>query len=108
MYLLDRVSMGVRIRERREELNITKCRLADMLGNTLKFIGDVESGSRGVSLKNLILLSQILEVSTDYLLFGNCSKASNQVFSNIIESCPQSKREALAEIISKIVDSYNE
>lgn len=49
MYLLDRVSMGVRIRERREELNITKCRLADMLGNTPKFIGDVESGSRGVS-----------------------------------------------------------
>ena len=39
MYLLDRVSMGVRIRERREELNITKCRLADMLGNTPKFIG---------------------------------------------------------------------
>lgn len=108
MHTLDLLSFGVRIRERREELFISKKGLAEKLGITSKLMDDIESGSRGVSLKNLVLLSQILEVSTDYLLFGDCSKVSDQIFSNIIENCPQSKREVLAEIIGKIVDSYSE
>lgn len=108
MHTLDLLLFGARIRERREELFISKKELADELGITSKFMDDIESGSRGVSLKNLVLLSQILEISTDYLLFGNGSKASKQVFNNIIENCPQAKLEALAEIIGKIIESYNE
>ncbi len=108
MHTLDLLSFGVRVRARREELLISKKALAEELGITSKFMDDIESGSRGVSLKNLVLLSQILKVSTDYLLFGNGSKTNNQVFSNIIENCPLSKRDSLAEIMSKIVDSYSE
>lgn len=108
MQRLDRVAMGARIRARRDEINLSKDDLADILGVTSKFIGDIESGARGVSIGNLMLLSQSLNVSTDYLLFGNCPKVSGQVFSHIIQNCPQSKQEALAEIISKIINSYNE
>ena len=108
MHTLDLLSFGSRIRKRREELLISKKELAEKLGITSKFMDDIESGARGVSLKNLVLLSQILEISTDYLLFGNGSKASKQVFNNILESCPQAKLEVLAEIIGKIIESYDE
>lgn len=108
MHTLDRLAVGVRIREQREKLFISKKELAERLNITLRFLDEVESGSRGVSLNKLMMLSQILEVSTDYLLFGSSEKASNQVFNHIIESCPPSKREALAVIMKKIVDSYNE
>lgn len=108
MHTLDLLSFGSRIRKRREELLISKKELAEKLGITSKFMDDIESGARGVSLKNLVLLSQILEISTDYLLFGNGSKASKQVFNNILESCPQAKLEVLAEIIGKNIESYDE
>lgn len=70
MYTLDRVLLGTRIRKRREELLISKKDLAEMLEITPKFLDDVESGARGVSLNKLMLLSQILNVSTDFLLLG--------------------------------------
>lgn len=108
MHTLDRMAVGVRVREQRVKLFMSKKELAERLNITLKFLDDVESGARGVSLDKLMLLSQILEVSTDYLLFGTGEKASDQVFSRIIENCPFSKREALAAIMRKIVDSYNE
>ena len=103
MHTLDRLAVGVRIREQREKLFMSKKDLAEKLNISL-----VEGGSRGVSLNKLMMLAQILEVSTDYLLFGSGEKSSEQVFSHIIENCPPSKREALAVIMKKIVDSYNE
>ena len=108
MHTLDRIAVGVRVREQREQFPMSKKELAEHLNITLKFLDDVESGARGVSLNKLMILAQILEVSTDYLLFGTDEKASDQVFSHIIEDCPSSKRDALATIMRKIVDSYNE
>lgn len=106
MYTLDRVLLGTRIRKRREELLISKKDLAEMLEIPPKFLDDVESGARGVSLNKLMLLSQILNVSTDFLLFGNEQIVSDQVFSHIIENCPNNKRKALASILQKIIESY--
>mgnify|MGYP005860446475 CR=1 FL=1 len=106
MHTLDRVLLGTRIRKRREELLISKKDFAEMLGITPKFLDDVESGARGVSLRNLMFISQILKISTDYLLFGNGQTVSDQVFAHIIENCPTAKREALAVILQKIIDSY--
>lgn len=85
---------------------ISKKDFAEMLEITPKFLDDVESGARGVSLNNLMLISQLLKISTDYLLFGNGQNASDQVFFHIIDSCPTDKREALAIILQKIVESY--
>lgn len=106
MHTLDRVLLGARIRKRREELLISKKDLAEMLEITPKFLDDVESGARGVSLSNLMHISQILNISTDYLLFGNVEYISEQVFAHIIEKCPVEKREALTVIMQKIIDSY--
>lgn len=70
MHTSNLLLFGARIRNRREELHISKKALAEELGVTSKFMDDIESGLRGVSLKNLVLLSQILVVSIDYLFLG--------------------------------------
>ena len=44
--------------------------LAEQLGVTAKFIGDIEYGEKGVSMKNLYRLKQILGVGADFLLEG--------------------------------------
>ena len=68
---LNRVEMGERIRISRENMRLSQEMLADCLCITPKFLRDIESGTKGLSLKNFTLLMQILNVSSDYLLLGH-------------------------------------
>lgn len=106
MKTIDSKSMGERIRHRREELNISREQLAELLDVSPKFIADIECGIRGVSLKRLVLLSTNLLISTDYILFGD-SPSSNHIFLKLINTCPDTKKLQLINIIKQIIDSYN-
>lgn len=68
---LNLLEMGERIRKHRELLGMTREQLAEKLDVSPKFIGDIEYGAKGMSLKRFCTLSQLLGVSTDYLLLGN-------------------------------------
>ena len=67
---LDQIEMGRRIRKQREFLDFTREDLAGYLGVSSKFIADIEYGEKGISIRKLYMLSQILEVSADYILAG--------------------------------------
>lgn len=67
---LDKKEIGARIRVRRESLGMTREDLGRMLDVTGKFVADIEYGEKGVSIKTLYKLKQILGVSTDYILDG--------------------------------------
>ncbi len=67
---IDKKEMGARIRARREALHMTREELGKHLSVTGKFISDIEYGDKGVSLKTLYKLKQILGVSTDFILEG--------------------------------------
>ena len=68
---INKKEMGARIRARREALHISRDELGKLLGVTGKFISDIEYGDKGISLKNLYKLKQILNVSTDFILEGD-------------------------------------
>ena len=105
METFDLKGMGERIRTRREELNISREQLAEQLDVSSKFISDIEYGIRGVSLKRLVLLSSSLLISVDYTLFGSL-EPSEYVFTDLIRTCPDSKKLPLLNIIKQIIDSY--
>lgn len=63
-------SLANKIVNLREERNITQSELARRLGLDKSSMSKVESGSRKVSTDELKKISEIFEVSTDYLL-GN-------------------------------------
>lgn len=66
-----KVEMGERIRKRRESLGMTREYLSEQLDITPKFLGDIEYGAKGMSLKVFSRLVQVLNVSADYLLAGD-------------------------------------
>lgn len=105
MQLLDSKGMGERIRKRREDLNISREKLAEELEVSTKFISDVEYGVRGVSLKRLMRLSVVLLVSTDYILFGNPMPSAHG-FLQLFDACPDNKKDHLLKIVKQIIDSY--
>lgn len=63
-------AMGRRIRVIRESKNLTREELAEKMDISPTFISDVEYGNKGISIKNLYLLSQLLGVTAEYLLGG--------------------------------------
>lgn len=63
-------SLANKIVNLREEVNITQSELARRLGLDKSSMSKIESGSRKVSTDELKRISEIFEVSTDYLL-GN-------------------------------------
>jgi transcriptional regulator with XRE-family HTH domain len=64
------MSVGQRIKSRRNELNITMTQLASMTGLTAGFISQVENEKVSVSLDSLTKIAQALEVSPINLM-GN-------------------------------------
>ena len=67
---LDGVVIGQRIREVRKNKGIKSVDLAVQLNLSADQYCRIESGKTTCSLKNLYLISQYLQVSTDYILFG--------------------------------------
>ncbi len=66
----DQKALGERIRAERKKNKLTIERLCELLEVSPSFIGLVERGTSGISLEKLCKLSEILHVSTDYLLKG--------------------------------------
>lgn len=68
---LNMIEIGARIRARRENLCITRRELAVRASLSEKTIAEIEYGTRGVSIKTLFKLKQILGISADYILEGS-------------------------------------
>lgn len=67
---LDQIKIGQRIREKREFMKMTREDLASKLGISVRFLSDIEYGNKGFSVQNLYNLSQVLEISMDFILTG--------------------------------------
>jgi len=62
--------VGKRIKERRKAEKITREKFAVMIGVSGKFIYEIETGGRGMSVLILHRISKTLDVSVDWLLNG--------------------------------------
>ena len=65
-----RVEMGIRMKEQRKRLHLTQELMAEKLNISIKHYGSVERGLAGLSLENLVEVSDILGVGLDYLVKG--------------------------------------
>ena len=61
---------ALRLRQIRKERGITQARAAQKLGIGYDSLGRVERGVRGYSLELLICMSELYNVSMDYLVLG--------------------------------------
>ena len=64
------MSIGKRIRKRRQELKLTQEDLASALGLTPQHISGIEQDKRNPSLSSLAKLAEELGITVDYLVTG--------------------------------------
>ena len=64
------LSVGERVRQRRQELRWSQDLLAQKAGISKSFLSDLETGKRSIGADTLLDLGRALEVSLDYLMTG--------------------------------------
>ena len=64
--------MGKYLRSARNRANLTQEQLAEMIGVSTSYYANIESGRKGMHPETLKKLSEILRVSVDSIIFGDC------------------------------------
>jgi len=67
--VINNKDLGNRIRRIRKEKYLTQFTLAEEVGVSPNFLGDVERGVKSPSLETMVCIANVLDVSLDYLLF---------------------------------------
>ena len=70
---MDKLTMGDRIKEVRRKQKLTQEQLAERLGVSVEFVGQIERGIKLPSMQVFIKLVEALNVSADYLLRDSVS-----------------------------------
>lgn len=71
------INVGNRIRERRQELNLTQTDIHRECGIASGALSQIENGSRTPSVMTFYALSQVLKCSMDWLLTGVSTDSEN-------------------------------
>lgn len=94
--------MGLRIKQRRRELNMTQEQLAEKMDVSIQMISNLELGKKAVRPENLVKVCEILNVSADYILRGRrVVEEKSDVFQNFI-NIPEKIRKPLEKFIASI------
>lgn len=70
MSVYHKKEVGQRIRSLREEKGWTRSNLAEQLDISDRYSSSIELGQKGLSIKTLSRVSEILDATTDYILTG--------------------------------------
>ena len=63
--------IGARISKRRKLIGLTQEQLAEKMDVSIQMISNLERGIKAIKIDNLVKLSRILNVTTDYILTGH-------------------------------------
>ena len=97
--------IGKRIRKQREYLGYTREVFAEKLDITPKFCSDIELGVKGMSVNTLCRIAEELNLSCDYILYGDVPDGSDPQTLALIKECPSDKAPYLRDIIKAFVMS---
>ena len=92
--------MGIRISERRKELNLTQEKLAEKMGVSLQTISCIELGKKAIRPENLANLCLHLDVSADYILYG---KRNEKLMSELVSKLSELSSEEYSIIENLVV-----
>lgn len=93
-------AMGERLRNQRKQQHLTQEQLAECLNISIKHYSEAERGLTGLSVENLIKVSEVLGISLDYLLKGiSVDYPIPGRILEIYQKCPESKKRYLVEIL---------
>lgn len=104
---LDFKTIGLKIKERRQELGITQEQIANSLDVNPSHISNIECGRANPSLTALVRIANVLECSVDYFISGeytykidkNKEKALDDKIMHKVKYCDIDKKKRILKMI---------
>lgn len=93
--MVDLVEIGKRIQGRRKQMGLTQEQLADKMDVSIQMVSNLERGNKAIRIENLIKLSEILNISTDYILTGKETTEDMQALTVQMASLSQKERKMM-------------
>lgn len=103
----DLQGIGKRIQSRRKQLGYTQEQLADLMNVSIQMVSNLERGNKAIRIDNLIHLSYILNISTDYILTGKqTSHDTNRLAERICQLTDKEQKmiEAMVEYCLSVAE----
>ena len=99
--------IGKRIQLRRKQLGYTQDQLASMMDVSIQMISNLERGNKAIRIDNLINLSQILKISTDYILTGKNAGYNSASLSEKISLLSSKSRDIIEQCVDYCLNPYD-
>lgn len=101
---IDYVKIGNRIRIERENFDMTREKLSEILNISPYFLGQIERGERKMSINTLINLAECLHISIDYLFFEQVNNnTNNNVLYSLINKCSEKEVKVIEGLIKLLL-----
>ena len=91
--------IGKRIQLCRKQQGFTQEQLAEMMNVSIQMISNLERGNKSIRIENLVNLSTILNVSTDYILTGKSNTDDMQLLTSRVSQLPERDRRMIALLV---------
>lgn len=100
--------IGKRVQQARKAKRYTQAELAEMIDMSAKNLSCLERGTTGISIPTLMTLCKALEVSADYILFGNEAGERQSTVSILLSKLPEQKQHQAEKLLDVFVEAYTE
>ena len=103
---MDKVELGMKLREARNKAGFTQEQLAEKADIGVMYLGEIERGVKMPSMKIFIKLVEALDISADYILRNELPSGKEYVLDEITEklaSLTPQHRKAAVDILDAFI-----
>lgn len=102
--------IGQRIREMRRKLGYTQEQLAEKSDISVNYLSQIESGCKKFSVETIIHITSSLNVTLDYIIFGNTENYGDKNIDSItlsLRSCSKKQINFISDMVSSMIKHLN-
>ncbi len=99
--------IGLRIINRRKQLKLTQEQLAEKAELSHQFFSCVELGKKNMRAENIIKISKVLGLSTDYILTGKSNEIDLNNIVSLLKPLNEKQLKCIEEIIMQFILAVN-
>jgi len=92
-------NVGQRITVERKKLGLSRERLAELVGVSAYYIGQIERGSRKMSFDTLVRISDCFHVPIDYLVHGEQPDCSDNELQSLLKRCSSQELALITDML---------
>lgn len=101
------VEIGVRIKNAREAAELTQEKFAELVGLGPKNISAIERGAVGISITSLRRICEVLNISSDALLFDSVEKTSEaELLTDRLAGLSPEQFAIVKAVLNKLLEAF--